>query len=155
MPERTHSFPTYRLLVETLRRLAEAEELDQTLRFFEMRLLDQCGFRPELEVCAGCGMRLEAVDNFFAPISGGAVCRACGGGGMGERTLSLNALKVLRLLQHGSYNDAMRVRTEGTLGREVENHLRSFVVCVLERDVNAAAFIERLRREGAQHAVEA
>jgi len=74
---------------------------------------------------------------------------------MGARTLSLNALKVLRLLQHGSYNDAMRVRTEGTLGREVENHLRSFIVCVLERDVNAAAFIERLRREGAQHAVEA
>jgi len=155
VPERTHSPPTYRLLVETLRRLAEAEELDQTLRFFEMRLLDQCGFRPELEGCSGCGSRLEAVDNFFAPISGGAVCRACGGGGMGARTLSLNALKVLRLLQHGSYNDAMRVRTEATLGREVENHLRSFIVCVLERDVNAAAFIERLRREGVRHAVEA
>ena len=154
-PERMHSFPTYRLFVETLRRLAEAEDLDQTLRFFEMRLLDQCGFRPELEACSGCGSRLEALDNFFAPISGGAVCHVCAGGIAGARVLSLNGLKVLRLLQHGSYNDAMRVRIEGPLAREVETHLRSFIVSVLERDVNAAAFIERLRREGARHAVEA
>ena len=155
MPERTHSLPTYRLLVETLRRLAQAEDLDQTLRFFEMRLLDQCGFRPELEACSGCGSRLEAVDNFFVPISGGAVCRVCAGGMSGARVLSLNGLKVLRLLQRGPYNDAMRVRMEGPVAREVESHLRSFIVSVLERDVNAAAFIERLRREGAQHAVEA
>src|SRR5207244_13619631 len=93
-------------------------ELDQTLRFFEMRLLDQCGFGPELEVCVGCGSRLEAVDNFFAPISGGAICRVCAGGSMGARTLSLNVLKVLRLLQHGSYDDAMRVRTEASLDRK-------------------------------------
>jgi hypothetical protein len=36
----------------------------------------------------------------------------------------------------------------------VERHLRSFIVSVLERDVNATSFIERLRREGARHAVE-
>ena len=155
VPERTHSFPTYQLLADTLRRLAETEDLDLTLRFFEMRLLDQCGFRPELDACSGCGSAMEPVDNLFAPISGGAVCRACAGGAMGVRQLSLNALKVLRLLQHGSYNDAMRVRTDGPLARELETHLRSFIVSVLERDVNAAAFIERLRRESARHAVEA
>jgi DNA repair protein RecO (recombination protein O) len=155
VPERAHSYPTYRLLAETLRRLTEADDLDQTMRFFEMRLLDQCGFRPELDLCSGCGSRLEAVENFFAPISGGAVCRACAGGALGARTLSLNALKVLRLLQHGSYNDAMRVRAEAPLARDVETHLRSFIVSVLERDVNAAAFIERLRREGARHAIKA
>jgi DNA repair protein RecO (recombination protein O) len=154
VPERTHSFPTYRLLVETLRRIAEAEDVDLTTRFFELRLLNQCGFRPELDTCSGCGSALEPVDNFFAPISGGAVCRNCAGGMMGARVLSLNALKVLRLLQRGSFNDAMRVRMEGPLAREVETHTRSFIVSVLERDVNAAAFIERLRREGVPHAAE-
>jgi hypothetical protein len=29
----------------------------------------------------------------------------------------------------------------------VERHLRSYIVYMLERDVNAAAFVERLRRE--------
>src|SRR6266545_1115289 len=67
VPERTHSFPTYRLLADTLRSLAETEDLDLTLRFFELRLLDQCGFRPELDACSGCGSAMEPVDNFFAP----------------------------------------------------------------------------------------
>jgi hypothetical protein len=40
------------------------------------------------------------------------------------------------------------------LADEVERHLRSYVVSVLERDVNSAGFIERLRREGARQAVE-
>jgi DNA repair protein RecO (recombination protein O) len=154
VPERTHNFPTYRLLVDTLRRLSDAEDLDQVLRFFEMRLIDQCGFRPELEMCSGCGARLEPEDNHFAPLSGGAVCRGCVGGLVGARPLSLNALKVLRLLQRGSYNDVARVRIDGSLAHEVERHLRSHIVSVLERDVNSTSFIERLRREGAWHAVE-
>ena len=154
VPERVQGFPTYRLLTETLRRLVEAEDQDQVLRFFEMRLVDQCGFRPELEACVGCGSPLEPVENFFAPLSGGAVCRGCVGGLTGTRVLSVNGLKVLRLLQRGSYNDVMRVRMDGQLADEVERHLRSYVVSVLERDVNSAAFIERLRREGARQAVE-
>ena len=154
VPERVHGYPTYRLLTETLRRLAEAEDQDQVLRFFEMRLVDQCGFRPELEVCVGCGSALEPVENFFAPLSGGVVCRGCVGGLTGTRVLSVNGLKVLRLLQRGSYNDVVRVRMDGQLADEVERHLRSYIVTVLERDVNSAAFIERLRREGARQAVE-
>ena len=68
--------------------------------------------------------------------------------------LTVNGLKVLRLLQRGSYNDVARVRVAGDLADEVERHLRSHIITVLERDVNAAAFIERLRREDAQTAIE-
>lgn len=154
VPERAHSFPTYRLLLETLHRLTDAEDTDQVLRFFEMRLIDQCGFRPELETCCGCGSRLEPDENYFAPLSGGVVCRNCAAGPSGARPLSLNALKLLRLLQRGPYNDVMRVRVDRSLAEEIERHLRSYIVSVLERDVNAASFIERLRREGAPRAVE-
>jgi DNA repair protein RecO (recombination protein O) len=154
VPERTHSFPTYRLFLETLRRLASADNQDVVLRFFEMRLVDHCGFRPELEVCSGCGSRIEPEQNYFAPLSGGVVCRSCAGGLVGTRVLSLNALKVLRLLQRESYNDVARVRMDGAMADEVERHLRSYIVSVLERDLNAASFIERLRRDGARHAVE-
>lgn len=154
VPERAHSYPTYRLLVETLRRLAGSDDPDTVLRFFEVRLVDQCGFRPELEVCSGCGSRIEPEQNHFAPLSGGVVCRGCVAGLAGARALSLNALKVLRVLQRESYKDVARVRMDGALADEVERHLRSYIVSVLERDLNTASFIERLRREGARHAVE-
>lgn len=154
-PEHVHSFPTYRLLCDTLTRLDRPGDGDQALRFFEMRLLDQSGFRPELERCAGCQRELEPVDNFFAPVAGGAVCRGCVPGLAGPRVLTLNALKLLRLTQRGSYNDLARVRVSADLADEVERHLRSYIITVLERDVNAASFIERLRRDGARVAAKA
>jgi DNA repair protein RecO (recombination protein O) len=154
-PEHVHSFPTYRLLFDTLQRLDGDAGGDAALRFFEMRLLDQSGYRPELERCVSCTHELEPVDNFFAPVAGGAVCRNCVPGLSGPRVLTLNGLKLLRLMQRGSYNDLARVNVPADLADEVERHLRSYIITVLERDVNAAAFIERLRRDGARTAVEA
>jgi DNA repair protein RecO (recombination protein O) len=154
IPERAANYPTYRLLLDTLRRLADAESPDIALRFAEMRLLDESGFRPQLEVCVGCGDPLAPEQNFFAPQAGGVVCRGCAPDVVGPRVLSLNALKVLRLLQRGSYNDVARLRMTEELAVETERHLRSYIVCVLERDVNAAAFIEKLRREEHRPAVE-
>jgi DNA repair protein RecO (recombination protein O) len=152
--EEVPGYPTYRLLLDSLRRLGDAPEPDAVLRYFEMRLMDQAGFRPELDRCVSCGSALPAQDNFFAPQSGGTVCRSCVGGLAGLRTLSLNGLKVLRLLQRGSYNDVARLRAPQELAEEVERHLRSYIVCVLERDVNAASFIERLRRDGLRTTIE-
>jgi DNA repair protein RecO (recombination protein O) len=154
IPERAPGYPTYRLLLDTLRRLGEADSPDIVVRFAEMRLLDQSGFMPELEVCVGCGQALSPEQNFFAPQAGGVVCRVCASDVAGPRTLSLNALKVLRLLQRGSYNEVARLRMGEDLAVETERHLRSYIVCVLERDVNAAAFIEKLRREEHRPVVE-
>lgn len=148
-PERVPSAATYRLLAETLERLAtEGGDLDMILRLLEMRVLDYGGFRPQLDVCAGCGNPLQPVQNFFAPLAGGVVCPACAPGAGGARALSVNALKMLRLLQRGSYKDVMRVRVPPALSQEVERHLHAYLVSVLERDLKAASFIQRLRRGG-------
>ncbi|MEO8457691.1 MAG: DNA repair protein RecO [Chloroflexota bacterium] len=148
--EKVHSYPIFRLMQDTLARVEQGTDGDQALRYYEMRLLDQSGFRPELERCVGCTNELEPVDNFFAAIAGGAVCRTCVAGLAGPRVLTLNALKLMRLMQRNSYNDVARVRVTAELGHEVERHLRGYIITVLERDVNSAAFIERLRRDGAK-----
>lgn len=152
--EHVPGLPTYKLLLDTLGRIESGPDPDTALRFFEMRLLDQAGFRPEVERCVGCGNALEPVDSFFAPVAGGAVCRGCVPDLAGPRVMTLNGLKVLRLLQRGSYNDVARVNVPPELAEEVERHLRGYIIGVLERDVNAAAFIERLRRDGARTRVE-
>lgn len=154
LPEQSPGFASYRLFVDSLRRLETAEQPDSPVRFFELRLLDQTGFRPDFESCVSCGTEMLPEQAYFAPQSGGAACRTCGSNMPGTRVLTLNAFKVLRLLQRGSYNDVARLNLDSDVGVEVERHLRSYIVCVLERDVNAAAFIERLRREEAPHPIE-
>ena len=147
LPERVENIPTDRLLLDTLRRLQGTADVDLTLRHYEMKLLERSGFRPELGRCLGCQQALQPVQNFFSPVAGGTYCASCGAGAAGSRALSVNGLKVLRLLQRASYKEVEGLNLPPALAEEVERHLRSYIVCVLERDVNAAAFIERLRRE--------
>lgn len=156
LPERAESLSTYRLLLETLRRLQRGDAIDSSassgqdlaLRYFEMRLLEESGFRPDLDRCLGCERPLEPQQNYFSPVAGGTYCPECGAGAAGSRTLTLNGLKVMRLLQREpTYNDVGRLQMPAELSQEVERHLRAYIVCVLERDINAASFVERLRRE--------
>jgi DNA repair protein RecO (recombination protein O) len=158
LPERVENVSTYRLLLDTLRRLeagATAGDADPStrrgqdiaLRHYEMRLLERSGFRPELGRCLACQQALQPVQNFFSPVAGGTYCSSCGARAAGSRALSVNGLKVLRLLQRASYKEVRGLNVPPALAEEVERHLRSYIVCVLERDVNAAAFVERLRRE--------
>lgn len=147
LPERVENIPTYRLLLDTLRRLQGTADVDLALRHYEMKLLERSGFRPELGRCLGCQQALQPVQNFFSPVAGGTYCASCGAGAAGSRALSVNGLKVLRLLQRASYKEVEGLNLPPALAEEVERHLRSYIVCVLERDINAAAFVERLRRE--------
>lgn len=137
----------YRLLLDTLRRLADEERSDAALRHFEMALLVESGFRPELNQCVGCGKAVEPERHLFAPMAGGVACPQCAPESGGARSLSLNAIKVLRVLQREPYNKVARLNLDAALAEEVERHLRSYIVCVLERDVNSAAFIDRLRMD--------
>ncbi len=147
LAERVEAVATYRLLLETLRRLQADADIDLVLRRYEMKLLDHAGFRPELGRCLGCEQPLPPQRSFFSPLAGGTLCSSCGAGAAGSRILSVDGLKVLRLLQGASYNEVERMNIPPALAQEVERHLRSYIVCVLERDINAAAFVERLRRE--------
>ncbi len=144
--ERAENFALYRLLLDTLRRLSQRDDLDLILRFFEMTLLVQLGYRPELRQCVVCGRRLEAERNAWAPGAGGGVCPNCRPGEMALRPLSVNALKVLRLLQSGNFQEVARLRIAPELAEELERHLRDAIHYALERDVRSAAFLDAVRR---------
>lgn len=53
--------------------------LDPLALSFQLKLLWVAGFMPHLATCVECGSDDELVA--FAPAAGGAVCRACAGGG--------------------------------------------------------------------------
>ena len=56
----------FRLLADTLKRLADHDDTWLAVRYYEMRLLDFLGFRPQLFECANCGREIQAEDQFFS-----------------------------------------------------------------------------------------
>jgi DNA repair protein RecO (recombination protein O) len=140
------NFNLYRLLIDTLRRIATRPDLDTPVRFFEMRLLDALGYRPELEECVTCRQRLRAITNYWTAGGGGVVCPGCRRDEATVRPISVNAVKVLRLFVHGTWSDAARVDIDPTLAMELERAMLEYIRWVLERDVRSAAFIDAARR---------
>jgi DNA repair protein RecO (recombination protein O) len=144
-PREPHAL-LYSLLVDTLKRVADGGDVDRAVRFFEMALLDEMGYRPELAVCVACRAPLPAAVNYWSAALGGVLCARCVPEQAAVRPLSLNALKLLRLLLHGRFSDVARVDIDPPLATELERALLEYVRWVLERDVRSAAFIDAVRR---------
>jgi DNA repair protein RecO (recombination protein O) len=148
--ENQENLPVFQLLLETLERLCIENNKDLVLRYFEMRFLEAAGYRPQLQECVVCHQPLEPAANSFSPGAGGMVCPECTPGQPFAYNLSLNAQKVLRLLQSGDYATTVRLKIAPELAREMENVMSGYLKFLLEKEVKSAAWLDTLREQRAQ-----
>ena len=135
----------FRLLTETLSRLASSSDVWLAIRYYEMRLLDELGFRPRLFECANCGREIQAEDQFFSFSTGGVICPACGKGLPNLTSISVDALKYLRHFQRSSYREASRARAKIETQKEVETLMQGYFTYLLERELNTPGFLKRIK----------
>ena len=135
----------FRLLTETLARLASKSDPWLAIRYYEMRLLDELGFRPRLFECANCGREILAEDQFFSFNAGGVICPACGKGLPNLVEISVDALKYLRHFQRSSYREASRARPSPAVQKEAETLMQGYFTYLLERELNTPGFLKRIK----------
>ena len=142
----------YRLLVDTLGRLCqpvdpdEGTRLDLVTRFYEMRLLDYVGFRPQLFRCTSCGEEILPQDQYFSASQGGILCPRCGPQFTGSRAISMQALKYLRHFQRSNFTQASQAVLTPVVNREMENITQHYITYLLERSLNTPPFLRRARQ---------
>jgi len=137
----------YHLLVDTLSRLSLSGNMDLKVRFYELRLLDLVGFRPQLYRCTGCEAEIQPQDQYFSASQGGALCPNCGIKYVGSSPISMNALKYLRFFQRSNYSEVTRAKLTSSINKEIEDIIQQYLVYLLERRLNTPPFIRRLREE--------
>lgn len=136
----------YRLLTETLSRLNSASEVEPAVRYYEIRLLDQLGYRPQLYTCLNCEAEILPQDQYFSAALGGVLCPNCGPNIPDAEPISLNALKYLRHYQRSTYREAVRAQLTPKINQEMEQHMHRYLTYILERGLNTPAFIREVRR---------
>ncbi|MCG2788201.1 MAG: DNA repair protein RecO [Anaerolineae bacterium] len=135
----------FRLLTETLGRLALKIEPWLALRFYEMRLLDSLGFRPQLFMCSNCRRDILPEDQYFSVLSGGVICPRCGNGLPGLWQISMGSLKYLRHFQRSNFKDAARANPTVEEQKELETLMQGYFTYLLERNLNTPGFIKRVK----------
>jgi len=139
------NYPLLQLLLETMHRLCRGGDNELVLRYFELHLLNEVGYRPQLQQCVSCHSPLEPTTNSFCSSAGGVLCPNCRQSQPLTYPLSVNALKVLRLLQNSDYSTASRLRLTPELYHEVQGVMRDYLKYLLEREVKSAAWLDSLR----------
>ena len=143
--EHIENYPLFQLLLETLHQLCQAGNNELALRYFELHLLNQVGYRPQLQQCVSCRQPLEPTTNSFCPGAGGMLCPSCCQSQPLTRPISVNALKVLRLLQSSGYDTVVKLKIDSELSHQLEMVMRDYLRYLLEREVKSAAWLDTLR----------
>ena len=140
----------YRLLSETLARLDTEPDPQLPIHYYEMRLLDLLGFRPQLFNCTRCGEDIRPVDQYFSASLGGVLCPRCGAATSAANPISMEALKYLRHFQRSGYTEAARAHPRQEIDREIERLLQHYLTYLLERGLNSPAFLRKVRQRAGQ-----
>lgn len=134
----------FRLLSNSLTRLSRGDDIWVVIRYYEMRLLDYLGFRPQLFRCANCEREIKAEDQFFSAAQGGVLCPRCGASQPSARPVDVEMLKYLRHFQRSSYADARRANPNPKIRGEVENLMQFYLTYLLERGLNSPQFLREI-----------
>ena len=142
--------PLFRLFLETMQQLCQDGDNELVLRYFELQLLNEVGYRPQLQQCVACHRPLQPVTNSFCSSIGGMLCPDCRSSQPLIYTLSLNALKVLRFLQVSDHSAVKRLKINLELSHELEAVIRNYLRYLLEREVKSVAWLDTLRDQAKQ-----
>jgi DNA repair protein RecO (recombination protein O) len=150
-PDHQENFSLFKLMLKTLTRLCRPNNKETALRYFELHLLESVGYRPQLRECAACHTTIEPVINTFSPGAGGIICSDCSQEQPFTWHLSVNAQKVLRLLQSSDYETADRLKIDPDLSRELESVIGGYLRFLLEKEVKSAGWLDTLREQRLQY----
>lgn len=134
----------YDLAIETLGAIQEHPSWELILRRFELHLMRVSGFMPELFHCVDCRKALEPEQHRFSPDAGGTLCLDCTPYGVQIRSLSLRALKILRLLHRSRIADLPQLQTHEPLEQEVKSLLSTSIGYWMDKEIRTNSFLNHL-----------
>ena len=135
----------FELVAGTLDRLNDVNRSARVdAAWFVMRMLDLLGYQPQLFDCAGCSQPLPEVDAWFSPLLGGVLCHRCGAHDQAGSPVSVNSLKVLRVMASDQGELFDRLRLPAPVLEQVEQALQAQLEYHLDRRLKSIEFIRSL-----------
>ncbi len=153
--EGTENQALFDLILHALRRLGDAKNNPVLIaRYFELHLLQNVGYRPQLFDCVHCGVPVQPAENYFSAEAGGVIDPTCMQAERDRvsprewdaRPISLNALKVLRFLQTREFETVRALHLGPEVQYEVETLMLHYISHHLERNLKSVQFLHRLKQ---------
>jgi len=135
----------FKLFDYTLARLCNDDDPLLAVRYYEIHLLDQLGYRPQLNMCASGGESVKPQDQFFSYADGGVVCVEHATQGSSSVPITVNALKLLRHIQRSDFTAVRTLQVPSRVHSDADRVMVGYLTFLLERRLQSIDFIQRLR----------
>jgi DNA repair protein RecO (recombination protein O) len=146
VPPRQAETGVFDLLLSLLALLDGGPARAESLRVFELKLLDEVGLRPTIDRCLGCGAvgaELDGAGQVLDARRGGVVCGACHGHG---RPLDGAARHALTAAQELSLDDAASFSLAAPVNAACRDALAALFTEHLGRPLKSLEFIHKLNQ---------
>lgn len=144
-PERERHPELFTLLTDFLGILEARGVIEDLLRVFEVRLLDDLGLRPHLSDCVICHTPFNSGTKVrFSPEKGGALCNRCVKG-LSTIPVSIGTLKTLEMAIKIESLKIPRLIFSREVRDESREILRGFIRFHTGRELKSLEFIEKIK----------
>ncbi len=124
--------PIFHVLLEGLRSLVRTDDPGLLTLMFQIHVLGQSGFRPQLDHCVTCGRDVEGRSCMFSPASGGLLCVVCDRGRWDYGiSLSPGSVAFLRRARQMPFAVSTRLKAAGQVRDELENMIDTYARTVV------------------------
>ncbi len=136
----------FKLLEAFLSLLERGNNIEETLRFFELRLLKVAGYEPELERCVKCGKPLDKIEApFFCPADGGIKCSLCDRDSFDSLPVSTGTLKILSNGKNIDTDRIHRLVLSKRALRESGEILRLFIRHIIGKELKSLQVFNQIK----------
>ncbi len=135
----------FRLLANTLSRLENQSNTETVVHFFEVRLLDLLGFRPQLFECVECGNEIIEQDQYFSPLLGGVLCPKCGNFRGEAWQVEKDVLRYFRHLQRSKWGQLADIVIPSSIESKLADLVTKYFTYLLERKLNSPTFLREVK----------
>ena len=143
--EEGQNIAMFRLLSNTLTRLESQADAKTVVHYYELRLLDLLGFRPQLFSCIDCRETIIEQDQYFSPLAGGVACPKCGRLRSEAWPVEKDVLRYLRHLQRSNWQSVESLIIPPAVEAHLNYLIERYLTYLLERKLNTPAFLREIR----------
>lgn len=138
--------PLFALLLTTLYLLAGEEDLELITRFFELRLLNLLGYKPEIERCVDCGKELSQIEEIkFSSQAGGIVCSKCAPFYQYAMWTNKGVIATMARLFEINHKKLNRLKVPAGVRTNLEKLIPNYLQSIIEKKLQSLNFIKTLK----------
>ncbi|MGM0471635.1 MAG: DNA repair protein RecO [Bacillota bacterium] len=138
----------FALILATFHLLARGSRTELIVRFFELRLLNLLGYRPQLAGCVDCSIDLADEERFkFSSQLGGVVCLDCAAIDQYAMSLSKGTIATMKRLLEIDYRKLDRLQVPSQIKMELAKVLPNYLQSIIEKKLQSLDFFQTLTND--------